>query len=491
MVFNSIGFLIFFPCVVFLYFVLPQRIRWIMLLVASYYFYMSWNAQLIFLILFTTVVSYFSALVIDKYKRKPDKQPIRRLAMIITLVLTLGTLVIFKYFNFLSHSVTTVLRWFSLPVHEVTKNLILPVGISFYTFQTLSYVIDVYRGSIRAERHFGYYALFVSFFPQLVAGPIERPENLIPQLRKKHKWNQNDVIAGLRMMAIGFFKKMVVADLAAPYVDAVYNNPSAANGLSIVIATVLFTFQIYGDFAGYTDIAIGCSRIMGIRLKKNFNSPYISESIKEFWGRWHISLSTWFRDYVYIPLGGSRCSKIRHLRNIMIVFLTSGLWHGADWTFVLWGGLHGLYQWIGILTKNIKLKILKLMGISENSKFVHQVRRIITFILVSFAWMFFRANSSQDLGILFQSLVNKWSIQKEYFIQSMQIMDMTWVGAAISVVSIAVMSRLDKEQRILEQIGERYTRISMRYIYMVWVILLAWMILQAGNGTSAFIYFQF
>ena len=485
MVFNSITFLIFFPCVVFLYFILPQKIRWIMLLIASYYFYMSWNAQLIFLILFTTIVSYLSALVIERYKKKSIQQA----AMIATLILTLGILVVFKYFNFLSHSVTAVLNWFSLPVHEVTKNLILPVGISFYTFQTLSYVIDVYRGSIKAERHLGYYALFVSFFPQLVAGPIERPENLLPQLRKKHRWNTEDAAAGLRMMAIGFFKKMVVADLVAPYVDAVYNNPSAANGLSIVIATILFTFQIYGDFAGYTDIAIGCSRIMGIRLRKNFNSPYISESIKEFWGRWHISLSTWFRDYVYIPLGGSRCSKICYLRNIMIVFLTSGLWHGANWTFVLWGGLHGLYQWIGILTKNIKRKIWKIIGISEDSRFIHGVRRFTTFILVSFAWMFFRANSSQDLGILLQSFIHQWSMQGDYLVQSMQIMDITWVEAAISVVSIAVMFRLDKEQRMLEQ--NNSIRVNMRYVYMVWIILLAWIILQAGNGTSAFIYFQF
>lgn len=487
MIFNSLGFLIFFPVILILYFVLPQKLRWIMLLIASYYFYMSWNAKLIFLILFTTIVSYLSALVIEKY----EKKSMRKLAMVVTLIISLGTLFLFKYFNFLSHSITTILRWFSLPVGEVTQNLILPVGISFYTFQTLSYVIDVYRGSIKAERHLGYYALFVSFFPQLVAGPIERPENLLPQLREKHKWNWDDAASGFRMMAIGFFKKIVVADLLAPYVDAVYNDVTMANGLSILTATVLFAFQIYGDFAGYTDIAIGCSRIMGIRLKKNFDSPYISESIKEFWARWHISLSSWFRDYVYIPLGGNRCSKICHLRNIMIVFLTSGLWHGANWTFVVWGGLHGLYQWIGIFTKKVKQKLLRLVGIQENSRWMHGVRRVITFLLVSFAWMFFRANSIQNLGVLLQSLFSNWSIQNDYIVQTMQIMNITWVGVAIAIVSILVMFRLDKEQRILEQRTACTVRINMRYVYMIWAILLAWLILQAGNGTSAFIYFQF
>ena len=307
MTFNSFGFLIFFPIVLALQFLLPLKIRWIALLIASYYFYISWNPELIYLIVFTTLVSYVSGLVIHKSKSRAT----RRFWLVLTLVVCLGILFFYKYFNFLSTSVTEILRFFSLPVNDFTLDLILPVGISFYTFQTLSYVIDVYRGSIEPERHFGYYALYVSFFPQLVAGPIERPENLIPPLKVKHVPNPDNFREGLKIMICGFFKKLAVADILAPYVNSVFNNPDESNALSVIIASCLFAVQIYCDFSGYTDIAIGCARVMGIRLMQNFNMPYMARTIKEFWSRWHISLSSWFRDYVYIPLGGNRCSSAR------------------------------------------------------------------------------------------------------------------------------------------------------------------------------------
>ena len=345
MVFNSVGFLIFFPIVLILYFALPKRASWIMLLIASYYFYISWNVKLIYLIVFTTAISWISSMLIERTK----KPAIRKLFLVLTLVTCLGILFFYKYFNFLSDSVVEALKFFGIGADPFNLDLILPVGISFYTFQTLSYVIDVYRGDIKTEPNFFFYALYVVYFPQLVAGPIERPDNLIPQLHERHRPNWENTRNGLRKMLIGFFKKVVVADLLATYVNAVYNDAANATGLGIVIATVLFAVQIYCDFAGYTDIAIGCAEIMGIKLMQNFDRPYISESIQEFWRRWHISLSSWFKDYIYFPLGGSRCAKWKNLRNIMIVFMVSGLWHGAAWTFVSWGTLHGLYQVIGKL----------------------------------------------------------------------------------------------------------------------------------------------
>ena len=338
MVFNSFTFLLFFPIVFLMYKLIPLKYRWVMLLVVSYYFYMRWQPDLIYLILFTTAVSYGCAIMIDR----TESQKKKKAYMIVAVVASLSVLFFFKYFNFLAENVELVFDFIGIPVDDLTLNLILPVGISFYTFQTLSYVIDVYRGSMPAERHFGYYALYVSFFPQLVAGPIERPENLLPQLKTKNPFNGAQAVMGLKMMMVGFFKKIAVADQISRYVDAVYNNIATAdasllNGFTVSLATVLFAFQIYCDFSGYTDIAIGCSAVMGIKLMQNFNNPYTATNIKDVWRRWHISLTSWFTDYIYIPLGGSRCSKRRHYFNIFMVFLISGIWHGAAWTFIFWG----------------------------------------------------------------------------------------------------------------------------------------------------------
>ena len=333
MTFNSWQFLIFLPVVVLLYWIVPNKFRWILLLIASYIFYLFWNVKLIFLILFTTGISYISAILINKSKN--DK--IKKLWLIITLISCLGVLFFFKYFTFIANSIIDLINLGSNNIPQLTFSLLLPVGISFYTFQTLSYVIDVYRGKINPEYHLGYYALYVVYFPQLVAGPIERPENLLPQLRQERTFDSNDLFTGLRISIVGFFKKVVIADTVAIVVNSVYNNLGYANGITIIIATVLFAIQIYCDFSGYTDIAIGVARMMGIKLNDNFNQPYLATSIRDFWKRWHISLTSWFTDYVYIPLGGSRCKFYRWAINVMIVFLLSGLWHGAAWTFVIWG----------------------------------------------------------------------------------------------------------------------------------------------------------
>lgn len=484
MVFNSVEFLIFFPIVLLLYFLLPKKLKWIMLLAASYYFYLSWNWTLIYLIIFTTVVSYLAAIIIDR----TDKKALKKLCLTVTLVVCLGILFFYKYFNFLSTSVTSALRALGSQTGDFTLDLILPVGISFYTFQTLSYVIDVYRGTAPVERHFGYYALYVSFFPQLVAGPIERPENLIPQLRAEHRLEWNNVSGGLKKMLIGFFKKVVVADLFATYVVAVYNDVESANGFTVLTATVMFAFQIYCDFSGYTDIAIGCSEIMGIRLMQNFDRPYSARTIKEFWSRWHISLSSWFKDYIYIPLGGNRVPKWRNCLNVMIVFLVSGLWHGAAWTYVLWGALHGLYQVIGKFTYKPRNKLWEKLGLPTDRGFVAILRTFNTFCLSAFAWIFFRANSISDLGILIRKLFTDWQFSGEFFASSADQMGLTLVGLLTCVLSLILLSVMDRTKLTPRRETGAF---NLRYAYVVWAIAVAWILLLAGDGASSFIYFQF
>ena len=323
MTFNSWEFLIFYPIVAALYFLLPKKMKWPMLLIASYYFYAFYQADLLFLIILTTAISFFMSHLIER----TEKTSLKKLYLAITLTVCLGVLFFYKYFNFISTSVSGIISLFGKETPALILDLVLPVGISFYTFQTLSYVIDVYRGEIKTEKNIFFYALFVSFFPQLVAGPIERPGNLIPQLKEAHKPDKDNFIRGSKQMIVGFFKKICVADLVSSYVNAVYNSAEDATSLAVILATIMFAVQIYCDFSGYTDIATGCARIMGIRLMKNFDHPYSSSTIKEFWSRWHISLSGWFKDYLYFPLGGSRCSTLRNMFNIFVVFLVSGLWH--------------------------------------------------------------------------------------------------------------------------------------------------------------------
>ena len=485
MVFNSLEFLIFFPIVLLLYFfVVPKKYNWVMLLAASYYFYLTWKWQLIYLIVFTTVVSFVSGIVISRAQKKSTK----KIFLVLTLTVCLGVLFFYKYFNFLSTSVTGVINAFGGNAKDFTLDLILPVGISFYTFQTLSYVIDVYRGTTPVETHFGYYALYVSFFPQLVAGPIERPENLLPQLKTEHKLDAGNAAEGLRKMILGYFKKVVVADLFATYVVSVYSDVQNANGFTVLVATVLFAVQIYCDFSGYTDIAIGCAEIMGIKLMQNFNRPYTAKSIKEFWGRWHISLSSWFKDYIYIPLGGNRVSKFRNCLNIMIVFLVSGLWHGAAWTFVVWGVLHGLYQVIGKFTFKPRNKMWEKIGISPDGKLVGAIRTFNTFMLAAFAWIFFRANSFADLKVLLTKLFTDWSLSPSFFVDSLSSMGLDLVAILTCIISVIILSMLDRTRLASD---ERRAIPDFRYAYLVWAIAFAWILLLAGDGASSFIYFQF
>lgn len=335
--FNSITFACFLPIVFLLYWLIFKRKQWILLLLASYIFYMTWNVKYVFLLLLTTMISYCCGILLEETKSVKGKRLILGCAVLICM----GTLFLFKYVNLFTGSFCNMLQAFGVQLHPVTLNLLLPVGISFYTFQTLSYVIDVYLGKVRAERHLGKYAAFIAFFPQLVAGPIERTENLLPQIKREHCFRYEDAVYGLRQMLWGFFKKIVIADTLAYYVDLVYDMPYSYEGGALLIASLFFSLQIYCDFSGYSDIAIGTARLFGIKLMKNFNNPYLSTSINKFWKSWHISLSSWFRDYVYIPLGGNRKGNVRKHINTLITFLLSGLWHGADMTFVLWGGYMG------------------------------------------------------------------------------------------------------------------------------------------------------
>ena len=456
-----------------------------MLLVASYFFYMCYSPDLVFLILGTTLISWVSSRIIDT----TDKVALKRLAITVTLVASLGVLFFYKYFNFISSAISTAVGWFGSSTDPLILDLMLPVGISFYTFQTLSYAIDVYRGDVKSERNFFFYALFVSFFPQLVAGPIERPDNLIPQLREPHPWSTPDAIKGAKHMMVGFFKKVCVADLLSGAVDSVYNSPGEAGSLAIVIATVLFAIQIYCDFSGYTDIAIGCARIMGIRLMKNFDHPYSATTIKEFWARWHISLSSWFRDYLYIPLGGSRCSRPRHLLNLFIVFMVSGLWHGANWTFVVWGALHGIYQIVGNLTAKPRARLIEKAGKAPDSPLVVWPRRIITFILVAFAWIFFRANSMSDALYLVKTL---FSFTGGGIGTTLSAMGIDLTTALLMVASVLLLFLIDRMLTYDDSADGSDVLVGHGgFVYFTWIVLLCWALLLSKDMISTFIYFQF
>lgn len=483
MTFNSWEFLIFYPITLLLYFLLPKKLSRYSLLLMSLIFYLAWNYKLIVLILFTTAVSYFAGIIIEK----TEKKSIKKLCVVISLVACLGVLLFFKYYNFLAGSLGWALMEITGNTYDFTLNLVLPVGISFYTFQTLSYVIDVYRGNEKAERNFPLFALYVTFFPQLVAGPIERPGNLIPQLREKNALTADNVRIGLQKMAVGFFKKIVVADLLAEYVNSVFNNPTEATGFGVVIAAALFSVQIYCDFSGYTDIAIGCARVMGIKLMKNFDRPYTAKTVKEFWARWHISLSTWFRDYLYFPLGGSRCSKPRHMFNLFMVFFVSGLWHGANWTFIIWGLIHAAYRIIGELTYKKREEFWAKIHVDTGSTWFGIIRRILTFILVAFAFIFFRANSLGDLGLLLGAVFTN----PGNLLSTLSSMGLGISAIIVTVLSIVIMTELDiltgKEETEAIVSDSRKTSV----VWCVWGVAVAWIMLLSVGGASTFIYFQF
>lgn len=471
MLFNSFAFLIFFPLVCLVYFLLPTKnLRNIFLLIASYYFYMNWKPVYAVLILSSTLITYFCGILVENNNGNRKRQ---RLFLVLSLVINFSILFIFKYFNFINESVFAALNYTGLRWEVPNLNVLLPVGISFYTFQAVGYSIDVYRGDLKAERKLSVYALFVSFFPQLVAGPIERAKNLLPQFHKKQIFNYDAVVEGAKLMLWGYFIKLCVADRLGLYVDAVYNNVGQHNGTSLLVATFFFAFQIYGDFAGYSLIAIGAAKIMGYKLMENFRRPYFSTSVGEFWKRWHISLSTWFKDYLYIPLGGNRVNAWRHLLNLLITFVISGMWHGANWTFLAWGSLHGLYLIIGVL----KTKYLPALKLPRRIGKLWNI--LIVFILTNFAWVFFRANSIDNA---FEIIHKVFTEQGALFIDASVF--------AVGLLSLFILLLKDLKDEFQLRLNLLHsTNVVVRYVSAI--VLIAFIVSMGVLDGGQFIYFQF
>jgi len=478
MLFNSFAFAVFLLIVFAFYWLLPHKYRWWLMLLASYYFYMSWNFKYVVLILFTTIISYVAARLLDSQNDKRKKKVI----LVTVALLCLGVLFFFKYFNFVSDSLVGMLGVFAIQLDPITLNILLPVGISFYTFQTLGYVIDVYKGG-PAEKHFGYYATFISFFPQLVAGPIERTRNLLPQIKQKHTFNYEQATYGLKLMAWGFFKKIVIADTLSKYVSIVYDSPQNFSGFALVLATLFFTLQIYCDFSGYSDIAIGTAKLLGINLMTNFKSPYFSQSVKEFWSRWHISLSTWFKDYVYIPLGGNRVGKLRHTMNLMFTFFISGLWHGANWTFVVWGGVHG----VAIAIENILVPKDK----QKSNGLIRWLRIILVFVFTSFAWIIFVSNSISGAWYVIThwwlGIMSPESYLKQgFFGIGLEKIDLVFLIP--SLIFLLIYDYISLKTDVILLISSK--KIFVRWV--IYIIIVVWILMMVPvNNSGEFIYFQF
>lgn len=476
MLFNSISFGIFLIIVFLLYCIFPHKYRWAFLLVASYAFYMNlhlWYGILLFL---ATLLTY--ALAISLEKAQTDSA--RKRNLLLGLLPLILIIVFFKTANPVISQLNSAISKGSLSMHPITLTILLPAGVSFYFFQSMGYLIDVYRGKIKAERHFGYYALFISFFPQLLAGPIGRADSLIAQYKKERPFVYENVTYGLKLMTWGYFKKLVIADVFAVTVDQVYNHVHAYVGLVLIITTVMFAIEIYCDFSGYSDIAIGCAKLFGIELMTNFKSPYFSFSIREFWSRWHISLSSWFRDYVYIPLGGNRVPKWRHCLNLLITFLVSGFWHGSAITYVLWGAIHGILQIVETLIHPKGKEYKK-----------HFWQLPLTFILLCFTWIFFRANSIEDAIWIISRLFWDAARPFNYLKTAVICLDMSYIkmgGMALSVLVLLIYDMLSLKYDVIKEFSKQ--KFFIRWpIYVITLVIIA--LFSAKGVATEFIYFQF
>jgi alginate O-acetyltransferase complex protein AlgI len=471
--FNSAEFLLFLPIVLIGYFLLPYRLRWIFVLLASYYFYMCWRIEYVLLIMFSTLYDY---LVVRAMGATTNPNARTRLLWL-SLGMNLGVLLFFKYFEFLMTSGNTLIATAGGGTPLPILHIILPVGISFYTFQSMAYAIDVYNGIKEPEKHLGYFALFVCYWPQLVAGPIERSGKMLPKLKAHNGFDYDRTVQGLNRIALGFFKKVVVADRLAIYVNEVYGHPQDFGTIAIVIAALFFAFQIYCDFSGYTDIAIGCAGIMGVPLTENFNRPYLSKSITEFWRRWHISLSSWFRDYVYIPLGGSRVVKWRLYYNLFLTFLVSGLWHGANWTFVVWGAFHGIFLVWEKITENGRKRLRTETFLAKIPGIVGITSIIITFALVVIGWVFFRAKTFHEAAIV----LKKMFVPDLHFSMGEV---MAFNGPFNFALSVGVVGLLLLSYLLPRDMKLRH---SLAFLVVAGIVIL----LFGKGGHNDFIYFQF
>jgi alginate O-acetyltransferase complex protein AlgI len=479
MLFNSLDFLLFFPIVTGLFFLLPHRFRWFHLLLSSCIFYAAFIPVYILILFITIIIDYIAGIMIENAAGGKRKK-----YLILSLVANIGVLAVFKYYNFFIDNMNLFLESISITTYSFPlMGILLPIGLSFHTFQAMSYTVEVYRGNEKAERHFGIYSLYVMFFPQLVAGPIERPQNVLHQFHERKYFDSQNLIDGLRLMLWGFFKKLVIADRIALYVNAVYNDAGSYHYLNLIIATILFSIQIYCDFSGYSDIAIGAAKTMGYDLMINFRRPYFATNIQAFWSRWHISLSTWFRDYLYIPMGGNRVSTARKFVNTATVFLVSGLWHGANWTFIFWGALHALFVAVFIFF-NKKMSFLKI-----DNFFGSLLGWAITFCLVAFAWIFFRANSLQDAFLICNRIFHLYSIHEFQTVvqDSSNLLEFGLTSTTVSIVMIALMLMVEKylSPVLLEMNKRPFFDVCFFSFFLTLIITFG------VFHNSSFIYFQF
>lgn len=496
MLFNSIQYILFLPLVLLVYYAIPDRGKTLWLLLCSYFFYMCWNAWYLLLILVSTLVTWLCALALERIDR--DSSPERRtrrkkLAVGLNLLINLSILFFFKYYHFALDNLEALLALAHIQLHRPAFDVLLPVGISFYTFQAIGYTIDVYRGDTKAEHHFIRYALFVSFFPQLVAGPIERSGNLLSQLSVPHRLRFENLLEGLYLILWGFFLKIVLADRIAPFVDLIYGpNHADYGGLAVILATVLFAVQIYCDFAGYSTIAMGSAKMLGIELMENFNSPYLSRTSAEFWRRWHISLSSWFRDYLYIPLGGNRRGKARRALNILITFAVSGLWHGANWGFVVWGMINGIYQIVGSALKPVREKLGRALCLDADSFGYHLWQRLFTFVCITFSWVFFRARTVRVAVSMLRSMLY---IKPEYLFSDIFFGTLDGPSVVLLVFSLLLLLFAD----CMKYRGVKLRGILMRQDWLFQAVFLSVSITAillfgiwgSGYDAASFIYFQF
>lgn len=472
MLFNTVEFLLFFPTVTLLFYLLPHRWRWLMLLAASCFFYMWFIPKYILILLVTIVIDFSAGLLIERWADAPRR---KRTALVVSIVSTCLVLFIFKYLNFCSANLVALAQHFGLSHPSRVLSIALPIGLSFHTFQSLSYVIEVYRGHQRAERHFGYYALYVMFYPQLVTGPIERPQNLLRQLHEEKRLDYDNVVNGLRLILFGLFLKMVVADNLGVLVDKVYDAPELYSRADILLAMLFYSFQIYGDFFGYSSIALGCALAMGFTLTDNFRVPYLAGSVREFWRRWHISLSTWFRDYLYIPLGGNRVGVPRWALNTLIVFTVCGIWHGANWTFMLWGAAYGVLLVIERGLRSVHL--FDRIGGRVGRAVVSVLNVLKTFTIVTFLWSVFRAPSFDSLKALYSALLSGGGV--EHLVVGTTV----WVAlAAFVLLDVAV-----RRSRFDSWCG----RLAMPLRWVIYAVMLFAIIVFSSVEQYPFIYFQF
>lgn len=479
MAFNSFTYLFFFIIVFAVYYIIPKKLRYIWLLIASYCFYMGWNKKYAVLILGVSLTSYFAGILIDKYKKY------KKILMITALLLCFGTLVYFKYINFLINNINAVISRMGNGRQLSPIDILLPIGISFFTFQAVGYVIDVYKESVEVEKNILRYLLFISFFPQLVAGPIERTKNIMPQLKTPHNIDAYRMCEGMLYIVIGLWQKIVIADNIALVVTPVYNSYYKYTGVEIIIATALFGFQIYCDFGGYTNIAIGSAKLLGIDLMNNFSSPYLATSVADFWRRWHISLTSWFTDYIYIPLGGNRKGKIRKYINTFIVFLISGIWHGAAWNYIFWGGLNGLF----VVISDIK----KAHVAGKTSKTLNVLKSVGTFALVDFAWLFFRNSSLSGSFKMIKQVFMNFGMKNALEGNLLKLfIDTRWEIIIISVVCLIILDVIkEKKTNAMEYILSQKGYIRWGIYLLISIMIVVFGVYGGGYEQTEFIYFQF